>query len=639
MPIIGSHPSCADAITDEDLFRLAIRPDGIPGFADALSDSDWGRCTNLLADWLRSRPSPSFCPYARDPHPLDPAELRKAEESLDGIFTLPDSRGGTITEQLVGNFEWSPSFAEYETYHPPKMFRYYLNQHEPLAALARAFWSTGRTELRDRLVELLMDWVRRVPTYRELLPGGELERQHWQNMMTRNRFEKWLDFFPLVSGCLSDRDALDLLKAIVIHSRLMACYVAANIGGPISGTLAGMLKVNLKFAILFPEMVAAEEAVGSFRQHFRSAVDAVFYPDGGLKYRCAGYHVAVSSWYVQAVELADELGIQGIEHEREMARRMEAYSAFLMKPDTSLPLLGDTSPGTDSRRREDTLARLQPDAPSQAFQWTGSYALRSGWGPDAVYLFLNAGPYGISHNHQDHLSFEVSGHGTPLIVEPGITPYGRIEQRKQLTSSPAHNTVTVDGLGQHREHVEPEGPATNPWVLSDRFEFVEGVFDEGFGPDRSLAVAHVRSICFIKPRAFLVVDRLLGDGRHNLVWHFMFYPQSMAIEPDDCSAVSQEAGDPNIRFTWSDPALQPELIAGETAPPYRGLMTADHDRACPSLLLGRKADLPLCVAFLIEPLRPEAEPRLSLEHPDVRGAIEFMKQNTAVPFQDGGSSL
>ena len=624
------HSSCADAISDERLFREEIERDTIPGFAEALSAEAWDRCTKLLADRMRAKPSASFCPYAGDPPPVNPAKVEQAERILDGVFTLPDSRGETITERLTGDFEWSPSYAGLYTYYPPKMFRYSLNQHEPLSTLASAYRQTSRQEFRDRLVELLLDWVRRVPTYWELLPGGELERQHWQNMMTRNRFEKWLHFFPLIAEALSDRDVLDLLKAMLIHSRLMARYVATHIGSHFSTTLAGMLKVNLKFAIMFPETLASEEAKDSFKQHFRAAVDTVYYPDGGLKYRCTGYHKAVSAWYVQAVSLADELGIEGLEHERHMVRLMEAYAAYLRKPDASLPLLGDTAVASDPQWQT-KLEELGPEHPSQAFPWSGLYAMRSGWDADATYLFFTAGPQGTMHNHQDHLSFEVSGHGRPLIVEPGITPYGRTEQRDQLLSSAAHNTVTVDGLGQHRVHVEPTGPCANPWVTADRFELVEGVFDEGFGPDRSLDVTHVRSICFIRPDAFLVVDRLLGDGEHRLRWHFMFHPQSMQIQTEPCVVRSNEREGPNVCFTWSDRALEPDLVVGETEPPYRGMMTADGDRPSPSLFLERQAVLPYRVAFLIEPLRPGVEPRLSLTHPLVEEGLAFIAANTAVP--------
>jgi len=623
------HNSCADAISDVRLLREEIKGAAIHGFAKALSAEAWDRCTELLADQVRSKPPASFCPYTGEPPPVDPAGGEEAERILDGVFTLPDSRGGTITERLTGDFEWSPSYGEYYTYYPPKMFRYSLNQHEPLSTLANAYWRTARQEFRDRLVELLLDWIRRVPTYWALRPAGELERQHWQNMMTRNRFEKWLHFFPLIAEALADRDVLDLLKAMLIHSRLMARYVAAHMGSYFSTTLAGMLKVNLKFAIMFPETLASEEAKDSFRQHFRVAVDSVYYPDGGLKYRCTGYHKAVSAWYVQAVSLADELGMEGIDHERRMVRLMEAYTAYLRKPDGSLSLLGDTGVASDPQWHT-KLEELGPDHPSQAFPWSGLYAMRSGWDADATYLFFTAGPHGTMHNHQDHLSFEVSGYGRPLIVEPGITPYGRTEQREWLLSSPAHNTATIDGFGQHRVHVEPTRPCANPWVIADRFELVEGVLDEGFGPDRSLDVVHVRSICFIKPDAFLVVDRLLGDGEHCLRWHFMFHPQSMRVHPDGCIARSEEREGADVCFTWSDSALQPDLVVGETQPPYRGMMTADGDRPSPSLLLEREAVLPYRVTFLIEPLRPGGEPRLGLADPLVEEALAFIEANTAL---------
>ena len=175
--------------------------------------------------------------------------------------------------------------------------------------------------------------------------------------------------------------------------------------------------------------------------------------------------------------------------------------------------------------------------------------------------------------------------------------------------------------------------------MADRFEFVEGVFDDGFGPDRSLEVTHVRSICFIKPNAFLVVDRLLGDGEHDLSWHFMFYPRSMRVDRAGCAAVSAETDGPNVRLTWSDEALSPELVVGEIESPFRGLMTADQDRACPSLFLERRAALPLCVVYLVEPVGPGSRPTLTLDDPVVQEAVEFARSNTGVPFQDERSPL
>jgi hypothetical protein len=619
------YHSCSEAIHDESLFRSAIIHDSIPGLADRVEDEDWAACARLLGDTMRSKPHPSFSPFcAPADELLEPEQLSAADGILDGIFTLPDSCGGTITERLIGDFEWSPSFAGQEVYHPPKMFRYSLNQHEPLATLAQVFWHTGDTRYRDRLIELLLDWIRRVPTYWELLHGGEVVRQHWQNMNTRNRFEKWLHIIPLVASALSDRDAVDLLKAMIFHADLMNRYVDQHIGGPASATLSGMMKVNLKFAILVPEAAESDTCVDTFKRHFRAGIDAVFYPDGGLKYRCPGYHAAVARWYVEAVQLAEDLKIEEIGYERRMADKMEAFTALIAKPDGSLPLLGDTGTAANEAAWRQRLALLKPETPSARLEWSGLYAMRSGWEDDALYLFLTAGPYGTMHNHQDHLSFEVSGYGTHLIVEPGITPYGRTEQRQVWGASPAHNTLVVDGLGQHRHHVEPTAPSPNPWYSCPEFDFVQGRFDEGFGPEQSVAVVHVRSILFIKSEYFLIVDQVLGDGSHALAWHFMFYPTSMQIDLARNRAVSDEPEGPNVSFTWSDSDLHPELVAGEAAFPYRGLMTGD--RPAPSLFLRRTGELPLATAFLVEPIRAGAASVLALEQMDATDGLAFRVQ-------------
>ena len=266
---------------------------------------------------------------------------------------------------------------------------------------------------------------------------------------------------------------------------------------------------------------------------------------------------------------------------------------------------------------------LNPDTPSQAFAWSGLYAMRTGWDEEALYLFFTAGPYGIMHNHQDHLSFEVSGYGKRLIVEPGVTPYGRTEQRSRLASSMAHNALTVDGLGQLRVHREPDGPSENPWFTCPEFDFVEGRFDEGFGPGQALKVSHVRSILFVKPEYFLVTDRVLGDGEHSLTWHFMFHPQTMEVDRAEHRAISREPDGANVSFTWSDSELEPQMIIGEETFPYRGMMTSEGDRPAPSLFLERRAEIPVAVSFLIESLRANASPQRSVQKLHAVDGIAF----------------
>jgi hypothetical protein len=346
---------------------------------------------------------------------------------------------------------------------------------------------------------------------------------------------------------------------------------------------------------------------------------------------------------VQAVDLARELGVEGLEYEADMTRKMEAYTAFLMKPDASLPLLGDTGLARDEGWREQKLAALAPERPSQAFPWSGLYAMRSGWESGALYLFFTTGPYGIMHNHQDHLSFEVSGYGTPLIVEPGITPYGRTEQRERLASSPAHNCLTVDGLGQHRAHVEPSGPVDSAWFTGPALDFAEGRFDEGFGPERQCPVAQVRSVLFVKPEYFLVVDRVVGEGTHDLQWHFMFHSPSLQVQEAARRAVSLEARGANVSLAWSDPQLRGFCVSGEVDFPYRGLMTADGDRPTSSLYLERRADLPISVAFAVEPLAVEATPALSVEPMAAEGGVAFAVRGQPgrldVVLLSGGTAL
>jgi hypothetical protein len=180
-----------------------------------------------------------------------------------------------------------------------------------------------------------------------------------------------------------------------------------------------------------------------------------------------------------------------------LARRVAAMgetAAWLLRPDGSLPAVGDCDDGRGWRLMEDggtreaygqlpallELAALPPwtpRPPAAAWRWlfgarcaalataprqapatvrihpeAGVWIWREHAGEDASWLLFRGGAtrrrrlVQQSHHHADVLSFEFAWRGRPLFVDPGSYAYGLETARRQaLRASRAHSTLSVDG--------------------------------------------------------------------------------------------------------------------------------------------------------------------------------------------------
>jgi len=84
---------------------------------------------------------------------------------------------------------------------------------------------------------------------------------------------------------------------------------------------------------------------------------------------------------------------------------------------------------------------------------------RSGWEKDAVFVGFKTGPTAVGHSHLDVHSFVLHRGDVPLVIDPGIWPYGSAlgffdsapggrRWDFDANATLAHNTVLVDGQGQ-----------------------------------------------------------------------------------------------------------------------------------------------------------------------------------------------
>src|SRR5439155_23149564 len=169
-------------------------------------------------------------------------------------------------------------------------------------------------------------------------------------------------------------------------------------------------------------------------------------------------------------------------------------------------------------------APVSPSLPNRGSTYSmpqsGYYVMRSGSDSNARQIIFDAGPTGGLHGHFDLLNFELSGYGKPLISDPGLYKYDTSARRNWAVSTPAHNTINVDGAS----HAALEGVG-NPGISSSTISSVAGGYQitashRGY---QGLAGAPVvgRSIWYDGDETMLIVDWGEATSSHTFSTSFL----------------------------------------------------------------------------------------------------------------------
>ncbi len=278
-------------------------------------------------------------------------------------------------------------------------------------------------------------------------------------------------------------------------------------------------------------------------------------PDGSYFEQASWYQAYTADFYLHGLLLARGSGLPVPAGAEERIADAVAVVAELLRPDGTLPLIGDDDGGrllplapvrTDfratvalgtavlhrsescrfdqppaatawlvGRQRWHDLARefsVLPPPQSLALVDGGWYLLR---GTDGS-LLIDAGPHGAlagGHSHADALALDLTVGGRPVIVDPGTGAYvGTWRDRFRETA--AHSTLSLaDGTGS----ATPTGQfrwgrwpriTIRHWSEGDGWAAFEAEHD-GF-TDAVPGLFHRRTVIFRDGRGWLVLDRLLG---------------------------------------------------------------------------------------------------------------------------------
>jgi Heparinase II/III N-terminus/Heparinase II/III-like protein len=542
----------------------------------------------------------------------------------------------------IGYLEWNHKF----------------NRHVWMTTLTDAFKHAGGTRRRRyarELDALMRSWIQQNPE-----PAGHnggLDPA-WETLSTSCRINwAWPHVVEVArtSRQISDRTLVDMVKMVHAHAEHLLSY-----WGHCNWFISESTAI-LTAAAMFPMFRRADHWRRTAMRRLQKEMRAQVFADGVQFELSPGYHTMCADLLYLAHIRAGFRGWHFSKTFTDRLWKMYDYLAAIARPDGTYPVMNDAgtscqkgnarllSVGRAEKRPEWIWAGSggdegrPPKAGSIAFPDAGYAVMRSGWEADDRWAFFDMAEFGAAHQHDDKLQVELYAHGTPLVIDPGISSYQQDPMVRFFRRSHAHNTVIIDGTGQWQRSTGnyarfcSSSRGKNLWASGRILDIARGVYDGPYGARECGAallantnatkpitgIAHTRLLVFARPDYWLVLDSIVGRGRHlaEALWHFT--PMHVRIDADASIVRTNRLGHGNLelicRGDWAKGTL--DLVTGSETPTVQGFVAIDNEvKPAPCAVVGREKPLPIHGATVAVPYASGSESHFRVTTSNVRGS-------------------
>jgi hypothetical protein len=500
------------------------------------------------------------------------------------------------------------------------------SRHQQLVVLARAYRATGDAKYARGVTDQIISWLDQSPFGYGMNWRSPLElairaiNWIWALDMTRE------------AGTWAGAAGARIRQALALHiwevSRKYSRGSSAN--NHLIGEAAGVFVASM-YCRNWPG--AAERAAES-RAILEREILLQSNEDGGTREQATGYHLFVLQFYLATGLVARRAQADFSDAYWRRYERMLEFASTLTEGGP-LPMIGDADDGyvldlgsapgdargllsvgagmfnrqdfaaaaggyqewafwtlgEDTRTSIDALAaQPRPRLRSAAFPQTGYYVLQSGDAKDSssVSAVIDCGELGFgplaAHGHADALSFVLRVGGADVLVDPGTYDYFTYpDWRRYFRTTPAHNTVTVDGLDQ--------STMTGPFMWSQRASASctawepsaeGGVFQGEHDGYVRLAdpVRHRRRISLdAAARTLSIVDEIECTAEHRIELYFHF-AETCAVRALAEREISVGCGGNGVTLTVDDGLTLTATPASELA--NGGWVSRGYHRKAPA---------------------------------------------------------
>jgi hypothetical protein len=479
-----------------------------------------------------------------------------------------------------------------------------LSRHQWWIVLGRAYRQSRNEKYALEAIKQLKSFRKAWPmephlhtkTANMLFPGDA-----WRSIEAAIRiYTVWIPFYYYFKDSLSwdDDGWISYLNGIHDHATFIQAHLSRYTRCP---NWMAMESTSLfQLGLLFPEFEESAQWQANGWQNVCQESCYQFDQNGVHAERTPVYHLVSLIAMYQAWELARLNGIEVPPYMLTTLERGTDYLLGLLKPDLSLPMIGDADRITIRSRKADTsvfegmnlttdpydlnefrahfrkaakhclrsdfayFASAReignpPDRLDYLLPEAGFFTTRSGWEASASYLLLTGVQLergsNCAHSHRDAGHVEYMFHGEDVLIDTGRYLYGNCGQLdwwQYFASTTAHNTIGVDGFPMGHIPGQPGSDTGYSTIRNIRTRVHQTISTTAiFAADIShngysflpQPIFHRRRVAFFRTSgALLIEDRLTGEGRHHIDQYFNFAPGNLVEDQIDKQVYHYQRG-------------------------------------------------------------------------------------------------
>jgi Heparinase II/III N-terminus/Heparinase II/III-like protein len=414
-------------------------------------------------------------------------------------------------------------------YTPPKSantYQLYLHTLNTVSYLVNQFEESREHKYLDKAYDIIKAWSE----YND--SNKPKSNKVWADHPAASRVMNMVYFFNIAHGEVEMDDNF-LFNLLLEHARYLADddhYNKNNHGIMVDRAL-------ITAGITLAEYELSRQWIEKGIYRLREAFFRDFSSKGVHLENSPEYHsMVLNKLFIQTQNYLVKNGLtigEDIEEKLEMAKN---YFPYIMKPNHSLPIIGDSGAHWVKKVQKnfDPFVDFQAGIAVMQAKVIKKPA-------HSTWMSFIAGYGSKTHKHQDDLSFTLFYKGKDIFIDSGKYNYDKKDKLRNYITSPfAHNTLAVEGKNYKITHPQTnrEKIKITDFTSNPIYDYVKGInyaYDD---------VQLERAIVFIKPNIIIVLDKVSSEKKNKYLQIFNLAPHITVTSTTNESAMLDSNGEP-----------------------------------------------------------------------------------------------